>query len=108
MSLTSDCSPACILSFLLTAIHRGELKQVWQWKDEPEQKKSEDQDLKVLEPIKPEQVEQAQDRLLTQTDVSAVDGSATGSDHLAEDGDEANDIGSEKPKKKRQSKKRRG
>jgi len=30
-------SPACILSFLITALIRGELKSAWSWTDEPEQ-----------------------------------------------------------------------
>jgi len=29
-------SPACILSFFVTALARGELKSVWSWSDEPE------------------------------------------------------------------------
>ncbi|KAK7692618.1 hypothetical protein QCA50_004250 [Cerrena zonata] len=29
-------SPACILSFLLTALTRGELKDAWAWSDEPQ------------------------------------------------------------------------
>ncbi|KAG5645210.1 hypothetical protein DXG03_006728 [Asterophora parasitica] len=32
------CSPACILSFVLTATVRGELMEVWKWSDEPEAK----------------------------------------------------------------------
>lgn len=29
-------SPACILSFLITATVRGELKNAWAWSDDPE------------------------------------------------------------------------
>jgi minor histocompatibility antigen H13 len=32
-------SPACILSFLLTALARGELKAAWAWSDDPEKEK---------------------------------------------------------------------
>ncbi|OBZ68284.1 Minor histocompatibility antigen H13 [Grifola frondosa] len=31
-------SPACILSFIATALIRGELKEAWSWSDEPEEK----------------------------------------------------------------------
>lgn len=31
-------SPACILSFLLTALVRGEFTEAWSWSDEPEKK----------------------------------------------------------------------
>ncbi len=38
--LTSDLhSPACILSFILVASVRGELKQAWSWTEMPEEKK---------------------------------------------------------------------
>lgn len=29
-------SPACILSFFITALSRGELKEAWRWSDDPE------------------------------------------------------------------------
>lgn len=32
----SSYSPGCILSFLLTAVARGELKDAWAWSDEPQ------------------------------------------------------------------------
>lgn len=31
-------SPACILSFVITAGLRGELREAWNWSDEPENK----------------------------------------------------------------------
>jgi len=31
-------SPACILSFVITAVVRGELQQVWGWSDGPDVK----------------------------------------------------------------------
>lgn len=31
-------SPACILSFVITAGLRGELREAWSWSDEPENK----------------------------------------------------------------------
>ncbi|KAG6330671.1 hypothetical protein ID866_8418 [Astraeus odoratus] len=34
-------SPACILSFLVTAFVRGEFREAWAWSDDPEQKKNE-------------------------------------------------------------------
>ncbi|KAF8520430.1 signal peptide peptidase-domain-containing protein [Hysterangium stoloniferum] len=50
-------SPACMLSFLLTGLLRGELKQVWRWKDEAEQIKENSTDKQttfVLHPTKAE------------------------------------------------------
>ncbi|KAI5123997.1 hypothetical protein M0805_006407 [Coniferiporia weirii] len=35
-------SPACILSFLLTALARGEFKEAWEWTDEAEHEDGED------------------------------------------------------------------
>lgn len=32
--LTPACSPACMLSFLLTALFRGELSEAWKWTEE--------------------------------------------------------------------------
>lgn len=32
-------SPACIFSFLITALVRGELADAWKWSDVPEEKK---------------------------------------------------------------------
>ncbi len=34
-------SPACILSFLITAVTRGEFKDAWDWSDAPEPKEEE-------------------------------------------------------------------
>lgn len=95
-----DHSPACILSFVVTGLRRGELKQVWRWKDEPEEKRSEDQDLKVLEPAKPEQ---AQDPAATQE--NGLDGSTTGFELVS---DEEGIVADDKPKRKKSSRKKRG
>jgi hypothetical protein len=95
-------SPACILSFLFTGLRRGELKQVWQWKDEPAQEKNIDQELKVLEPVKQEEVQEPP------PDIPVVDGSATGSELVAEDDDfeQADDVSDKSPKKRRSRRKR--
>lgn len=37
-------SPACILSFLLTAVFRGEFKEAWNWSDDPEKNGKESDD----------------------------------------------------------------
>lgn len=34
-------SPACILSFLITAVSRGEFKEAWSWADESPEDKGE-------------------------------------------------------------------
>lgn len=36
--MMTSCSPACILSFLITALARGEFSEAWKWSDEPERK----------------------------------------------------------------------
>lgn len=100
MSLMNRFSPACILSFLFTGLRRGELKQVWQWKDEPEEKKSEDQDLKVLEPVKPEH---AGDNPRTQGDAPIIDGSTTELEPVTEGGTH-DEVGDDEPQKRRRSK----
>lgn len=37
-------SPACILSFFITAVIRGEFKEAWNWSDDPEENKKESDD----------------------------------------------------------------
>ncbi|KAH9946985.1 signal peptide peptidase-domain-containing protein [Amylocystis lapponica] len=37
-------SPACILSFILTALVRGEIKDAWNWSDEPEKRTADNPD----------------------------------------------------------------
>ena len=85
-------------------MRRGELKQVWQWKDEPEEKRSENGDLKVLEPTTQNEAQDAPD----QDGETAAPGSGDGSQPVAEDEEEAEEEADDKPKKKRHTKKRRG
>ena len=40
-NMMTSCSPACILSFVITALVRGELLEAWKWSDGPERKDSE-------------------------------------------------------------------
>ncbi|KAF8517665.1 signal peptide peptidase-domain-containing protein [Gautieria morchelliformis] len=98
-------SPACASSLIFTGLRRGELKQVWQWKDEPAQEKNIDQDLKVLEPVKQEEMQGPPPQ---RTDIPVVDGSPTGSELVAEDGEleEADDVSDQPPKKRRSTRKR--
>jgi minor histocompatibility antigen H13 len=35
--LIGDTSPACILSFVVTALARGELREAWAWNDTPDE-----------------------------------------------------------------------
>ncbi|TEB06230.1 hypothetical protein FA13DRAFT_1750168 [Coprinellus micaceus] len=42
-------SPACIVSFGLTALRRGEFEDAWAWSDAPEEDESEEQKLKTVE-----------------------------------------------------------
>lgn len=43
------CSPACIVSFGLTALRRGEFADAWAWSDAPGEDESEGQKLKTVE-----------------------------------------------------------
>ena len=36
--IRKDCSPACILSSVITALARGEMSEIQRWSDEPEEK----------------------------------------------------------------------
>ena len=38
--MNCHCSPACILSFVITAVTRGELRDAWSWSDETPEDKS--------------------------------------------------------------------
>jgi minor histocompatibility antigen H13 len=43
-------SPACILSFVATALARGELRDAWTWSDDPAQKTAEQVPESVVTP----------------------------------------------------------
>jgi len=48
-------SPACIFSFLFTAVRRGELKEAWSWTDESDEeveKKKKGTEAKAAQPEK--------------------------------------------------------
>ena len=40
--LTARPSPACMISFFVTAFAKGDFAQAWAWSDEPEKAKDED------------------------------------------------------------------
>ena len=39
LTLLGNDSPACIASFLVTSLVRGEFKDAWSWSDDPEAEK---------------------------------------------------------------------
>jgi len=40
-------SPACICSFLFTAVYRGELREAWEWSDDPEESTKTNGDMQI-------------------------------------------------------------
>ena len=54
IELTEFHSPACILSFLLTALARGELNSAWAWSDEPEERAPEIEEKTEAQPLPPQ------------------------------------------------------
>ncbi|EGO00270.1 hypothetical protein SERLA73DRAFT_180769 [Serpula lacrymans var. lacrymans S7.3] len=91
-------SPACILSFFLTAFVRGEFRDAWSWTDEPQQSRD-------LEGKKPNETLKSAEELK----VPVVNGDASGTieDNKGQDqGEEAGEMSDSTKPKKRQSKKK--
>lgn len=90
-------SPACILSFIITALVRGEFADAWNWSDEPEKPEKSAAEVAALEDAKP-----------LENGKSKPSNDSLEVPNVEEDKSETDNDGSEaesKPKKRRSKKK---